>query len=256
MPEGPEVKRIGEKLAKLISGKTLVAIEIISGRYIKKAPSGWKEIKQQLPIKIVGPGVHGKFLYWICSNENFVFNTLGLSGNWSNVSNKHSRIRFDFSDGTSGFFSDQRSFGTIKFVRGKHQMLDKLKSLAPDMLSEDISDQKFIKHIRRKATWEITKALMDQSVFAGIGNYIKADSLWLAQISPHRTVADISDGELAVLNRSIKQIMGESYSGAVLNNYPSKFLIYGKTIDIDGNKIIKEETADKRTTYWVPEVQK
>ena len=35
MPEGPEVKRIGEGLAKVISGKTITNVEILSGRYIK-----------------------------------------------------------------------------------------------------------------------------------------------------------------------------------------------------------------------------
>ena len=74
MPEGPEVKRIGENLARLISGKTLENIDILSGRYIKKPPSGWTEIQQQLPTKVIGPGVHGKFLYWICSVETFIFN--------------------------------------------------------------------------------------------------------------------------------------------------------------------------------------
>lgn len=256
MPEGPEVKRIGENLARLISGKTLENIDILSGRYIKKPPSGWTEIQQQLPTKVIGPGVHGKFLYWICSDETFIFNTLGLSGFWSSSKDKHSRVKFSFRDGTCVYFSDQRSFGTIKFVRGKHQMIEKLTSLGPDMLAGDISDQDFIALFRKKPTWPITKLLMDQSIIAGVGNYIKADSLYLSQISPHRTIADISDGELAVLNRSIKQIMHESYTKTVTNNYPDKFLIYGKTIDIDGNKIIKEETADKRTTYWVPKVQK
>ena len=32
MPEGPEVKRNGEQLASQISGKTIISIEILSGR--------------------------------------------------------------------------------------------------------------------------------------------------------------------------------------------------------------------------------
>ena len=79
------------------------------------------------------------------------------------------------------------------------------------MLSEDVTDQKFIERLRKKPTWGITKVLMDQSIIAGVGNYIKADSLWLAKISPHKTVADLTDGELAILNRSIKKVIRESY---------------------------------------------
>ncbi|OUU74908.1 MAG: hypothetical protein CBC29_07210 [Methylococcaceae bacterium TMED69] len=254
VPEGPEVKKIGENLARLISGKTLISAEILSGRYIKKEPSGWKDLQMQLPLKIVGPGVHGKFCYWICDNETFVYSTLGLTGNWSSKKSKHSRLGFTFSGGVSIFYNDQRNFGTFKVVRGKHNILEKLKSLGPDMLSEDVSDKLFISRIKTKPNWGITKALMDQSIIAGVGNYIKSDSLWLSQISPHKKVCDLSDGELAVLNRSIKRVMNESYQNHSYNN--SKFLIYGKSKDPDGNEVIKEQTDDKRSTYWVPEVQK
>ena len=100
---------------------------------------------------------------------------------------------------------------------------------------------------------------MNQTVIAGIGNYIKSDSLYLARISPHRTVFDLSDGELAILNRSIKQVMKESYQQGgryVSSGKTYSFLVYNQTHDIDGNKVVKEETADKRATFWVPEVQK
>tara|TARA_Y100001973_G_C5195004_1_gene333606 strand:+ start:330 stop:1103 length:774 start_codon:yes stop_codon:yes gene_type:complete len=257
MPEGPEVKRNGEQLASQISGKTIISIEILSGRYSKKSPSGYEDFLKQLPLKIIGPGVHGKFCYWICEKETFIYSTFGMTGFWSNSQTNHSRIKFVLSDKTKVFFNDQRNFGTLKFVRGKHNMINKLKSLGPDMLSEDLSDKDFIARLRNKDSWGITKALMDQSIVSGIGNYIKADSLWLAQISPHRHVGDLSDGELAVLNRSIKQVMKESYQvNETYADSPSKFLIYGKQEDPDGNEVIKEETNDKRSTYWVPKVQK
>ena len=257
MPEGPEVKRIGENLAKVISGKTLVSVEILSGRYIKKVPGGWNDFKKILPLRIVGAGVHGKFCYWLCDNETFIYSTFGLTGNWSTTCEKHSRVKFTFSDNTEIYFVDTRNFGTLKVVRGKHNMINKLKSLGPDMLSEDVSDSDFIISIRKRDNWGLTKALMDQSVIAGVGNYIKSDSLWLAQISPHRQVSDLSDGELAVLNRSIKQIMRESYQkGGEYNKGEDFFMVYGRQFDIDDNKVIKEETADGRSTYWCPEVQK
>ena len=99
---------------------------------------------------------------------------------------------------------------------------------------------------------QITKALMDQSVIAGVGNYIKSDSLWLAGISPKRTAEELSDLELSALNRSIKHVMKESYQagGATIDTYKDfngengenddygrKFLVYNQDTDPDGNVI-------------------
>ena len=109
---------------------------------------------------------------------------------------------------------------------------------------------------------------MDQSVIAGVGNYIKSDSLWLAKLSPYRMVADMSDKELSNLNRCIQQVIKESYSsgGATIStysgfddevgNYGRKFLVYSQENDLDGNEVKKIQTNDGRSTWYVPEVQK
>ena len=256
IPEGPEVKKIGERLAEYISGQTLISAEIISGRYTKKAPTGWESFVIDFPIDVIGVGVHGKFLYWICQNETFVYSTLGMTGNWSRNRSKHSRMKFSFSSGDI-FYNDQRNFGTLKIVNGKHSLISKLRNLGPDPLQGEIENETFISCLRKKRDWQITKALMDQSVLAGIGNYIKSDSLWLARISPLRLVSDLSDDELENLNKCITRVMSESYNGVGVYQSGNKaHFVYGKKKDPDGNIIKKETTMDNRATYWVPKIQK
>ena len=266
MPEGPECRRIAISLAEAWSGKTLEQVSIESGRYLKKDPSGLDLIQHNLPTKIVGCGSHGKFIYAICANEFFIWFTLGMTGCFSQEETGHSRVRFRFS-GLETWFEDQRNFGTIKFVKGRHKMIEKLESLGPDMLAEDVTDVKFRERMRKKQDWSLCKALMDQSIVAGIGNYIKSDSLWLARLAPNRLIKDCSDAELAILNRSIKNVMRESmkHGGATIQTfknldgspgrYGSKFLVYNKKQDIDGNAVIKEQTADGRTSWWCPNIQ-
>ena len=267
MPEGPECRKYGQDLARRISGKTLQSIEIIGGRYLKKDPTGIEVFRNHLPMNIVGAGTHGKFVYWILGEELSIWSTLGMTGSWSSEKTKHSRLKFTLNDGAV-FFNDQRNFGTLKFVRGKFQLIEKLRSMGPDMLAEDVSDEVFSEALRRKPNWEITKAIMDQSIIAGVGNYIKSDSLWLAGISPKRSVESLTDQDMSALNRSIKHIMRESFQsgGATIRTYKSfngeegdysrKFLVYNQTIDPDGNPVIKENTSDGRSTYWSPTTQK
>ena len=266
MPEGPECRSVAQALAQEWSNKKLEEVVIESGRYLKKEPSGFDVFSRNLPTTIVGAGVHGKFIYAICSNEFFIWFTLGMTGNFSQHTSKHTRVKFQFSD-KSTWFEDQRNFGTIKFVKGKHHMIEKLESLGPDMLAEDVSDSKFLERIRKKPDWPLCKVLMDQSIIAGVGNYIKCDSLWMARLAPNRLVKDCSDAELAILNRSIKNVMRESFShgGATFSNfknlngtpggYGKKFLVYNKKEDLDGNPVIKEQTADGRASYWCPNIQ-
>ncbi len=267
MPEGPECRAIAEGLARAVSNKELISVEVISGRYTKNEISGLTEFKRNLPLRIAGAGVHGKFIYLICEKEYSIWNTLGMSGSWKLVKNDHSRVQLQFSDGSSVYFEDMRNFGTLKMVKGKHQLIDKLQSLGPDMLAEDVSHDKFTQAFRRKNSKNICEVLMDQTVVSGVGNYLKADSLWSAKINPHATVGDLSDDDLVILCDKVKEIIRASYEtgGATIQtfsgveyekgSYSDNFLVYNKKTDPLGNPVIKEMTPDGRRTHWVQQVQ-
>ncbi len=253
-------------MAKYVSSKELYEVEILSGRYLKKPIDGIDYITDSLPLKIVGAGCHGKFLYWILDNDISIWNTLGLTGEWSKERKKNSRVRF-LLENDEVYYNDTRNFGTIKIVKGRQALIQKLQSLGPDLLAEECSSEKFIERMRLRNSKTIVEALMDQKIVAGVGNYIKADSLWLAKISPHRKVSELSDNDLSKLNDCIRKIMTTSFElgGATIytyknfdgsiGEYGSKFLVYNKKVDPEGNLIIKETTRDKRTTHWSPDVQ-
>ena len=267
MPEGPEVKRNGLQLAKHVGLTKIKNIEILSGRYSKKTPDGLLEYSKNLPDKILGVGVHGKFIYIITSSGYNIWSTLGMTGRWSVKNSKHSRIKIDLEKKPPVYFEDVRNFGTFKIVYGKDALLKKIKSLGPDMLSGNVTNELFIERLRKKNSWNICKALMNQSVVSGIGNYIKSEALWFSGLNPHLTVSDLTDEDLAKLNESAKQIMKISYDtgGATFKNYrglndeignfSERFACYSRNVDIEGNKVVKEKTPDGRTTFWVPEKQ-
>jgi len=267
MPEGPECRKIAEGLAKLVSGKQLVGVDVLSGRYTKKEIGGLSEARVRFPLGIAGAGVHGKFIYLILEGGYSIWCTLGMSGSWSASADRHSRVRLNFHDGTSVYFVDMRNFGTLKFVAGKERLIEKLQSLGPDMLAEDVDIGKFIQKLRSKKSDNICKAIMDQSIIAGVGNYLKADSLWAAKVSPFADVSDLSDDDLGLLCTKIKETIRASYAagGATIDTYrdvdgkkgqyTSKFLVYNKKSDPAGNEVIKEITPDGRKTHWVPKIQ-
>ena len=122
--------------------------------------------------------------------------------------------------------------------------------------------------IRNHDKKNITKVLMDQSIFSGIGNYVKSESLYQARISPLLKVNQIDDTRLKKLYLTIRNVILSSYNSQsntikslkdtprLLGSLGFTFSVFNKKKDLYGNKIVKTKTPDGRTTHWVPDLQK
>jgi len=261
IPEGPEVANFVRSINNFIGGGIqLLSVTPLSGRYTKKQIEGISGV--QFPINIIDVKCKGKFIYWLTDTDTVIFNTLGMSGSWSNRE-RNARVMFETSEGNL-FFNDPRNFGTIKFTNTKG-LETKLKSLGPDMLNEDVKPETFIESLRKHPKFTLAEALMNQGVVSGVGNYLKADSLWLAKLSPHRTVSQCTDDQLRFLHESVRSVIKTAYEngGSTILTYKGfdgeegnhSMLVYGRKTDPNGEEVVCEETKDGRTTWWCPRVQ-
>jgi formamidopyrimidine-DNA glycosylase len=57
----------------------------------------------------------------------------------------------------------------------------------------------------------IAEVLMEQRIFGGVGNYLRAESLHKAKISPFTEIKDIKGDKLKTLIESIRYIMKKSF---------------------------------------------
>jgi len=258
---------VSDGIRNYILGRSIVNVQILSGRYTKKNPEGWENLNHFLNIKISEVGCKGKFIFISLDNGKHIFNTLGMTGTWSAVERKNSRIRFDLDDGGRIYFNDMRNFGTLKLIDKKDSLAAKLKTLGPDMLAEDVSDAVFIRSIKKKNR-TLAEALMDQAIISGVGNYLKSECLYFSRLSPHREINALSEDELKTLNSVIKNVIRKSYEtgGATIytfsgldgqkGDYSRRFAVYNQLKDPEGREIKREKTKDGRTTFWIPEIQK
>ena len=131
MPEGPECHHICDILREKFSGNELTGVKILSGRYMRHGdPVGWSLLFDK-KFKIDSIGVKGKFLWWkLINNEEdyYLFNTLGMTGQWTTELDKHSHIQFNLTNGETIYFRDIRNFGTLKVVKGSQEFEKKLNS--------------------------------------------------------------------------------------------------------------------------------
>ena len=283
MPEGPEVRRTTERLRQRLAGSHLQKITVEDQDWFTKQV---RDDVQDL-ISAVANGAtridnvecKGKFIWFTISDGSEVYrihHTLGMSGTWrlpGRGDKKHRRLAFHTDNGEITYV-DYRKFGTFKIFKNNKDALDlKLASLGPDILNEDVSLTTFRERIRgghkRKGLGhkEITQVMMDQTVVSGIGNYIKAEALYMSKINPRAKVSNLTDSEIEDLGRNCIWVIKASYAarGATIRNYklPNgdtgdykfEFKVYAQANDPAGYLVRREQTADKRTTHWVPEVQ-
>lgn len=280
IPEGVEVKISADLIKPLVVGHTIGLIDFPkTSRYHKEEPEELKnflkvDVECRYPMaQIQNVQTKGKFMYWTFLYEWYMYSTFGMTGQWSPQPGKHVCMHMQLVDNKTGklsdiYFNDSRHFGTIKFVQGKRKLNEKLNELGWDPLQRDIQEYDAFIHSHLKVSKKpIGDVLMDQKLFAGIGNYIRAESLYLCKLSPWRPANSLTSDEIDCLQQSLVDVMKESYQhqGATIltykdaygaeGKYSSCFKVYGQKTDPLGNKIKKETMPDGRTIHWSPAVQ-
>lgn len=272
MPEGVECRIVAEQLNQSAAGKKLHHISVVSGRYERHGPpEGLDLVNDGKPRLIKSVSSKGKFIYFCLDDDLYIFNTLAMTGNWMWLTDqgmpKHARLRLDTDSGTL-LFNDTRNFGTLKVVQGEKALSRKLDSLGWDPLrtsSRRCPLDLFMESLQGTRT--VCEILMDQSIFAGVGNYIKAEVLYRAKLSPHRLANSLTKEQWEDVRKHVADVMQESYTagGTTIRDYRNaegtagsfqhRLQVYGQKTDPHGNVVLKETTLDGRTTHWVPQVQ-
>ena len=265
MPEGPEVRRMALSLASRLEGEIVTEAVVLGGKWIKTPPKNLDEFQQTLPSRVARVDVKGKTIHIHFENGWIIWNTLGMSGGWKDAQTKHSHFRVTTQGGRELWFDDVRRFGNIMPME-LEEWRTRERAIGPDMLDTATTLDEFTHAISHRKT-PICRALMDQKVIAGVGNYIKAEALYRARISPHRICSTLTPDELSTLFGCTRWIMTKSLEqgGATLSTYsdmdltpgefPFYFQVYMKERCPLGHRVVRELTEDGRTTHWVPEVQ-
>ena len=269
MPEGPEVTILTENLNSELRNKMVINFEITdTSRYRNKAPDNFLSFKENLPVKIEEIKNKGKLIYFIFEKNFSLINTLGMSGGWSKKKGKHTSVILTLKGGKKYYFIDVRHFGTFKFFDNRKDLENKLNKLGPDMLNDkNLTSGQFIKRLMKFKHYNICKAIMDQKIISGVGNYLKSESLYHARINPLKKVEEFSKQDLERLFKSIRKKIKQSYRSEGVSvrdfsdlddkkgKYQFYFEVYCQDFDSKGRKVVKVVTPDNRSTYYVPEVQ-
>jgi DNA-formamidopyrimidine glycosylase len=270
MPEGPEASFLCNFISENFEGNKLLSINILRGRYVKHgAPPNYKEFTSSLPLKLKRVDKKGKVIFLYFEDNWCIISKLGMTGWWYTDDYKPTwksmqpNIMLNFSENSQLVFSDFRNFGTITITQDNDKIKLEYDKLASDIMSTDYTYKQMIHSINlypKRSNHLIEDALTDQQFFvSGIGNYLKAEILYQAKISPLRTISSLSLDEWKELYKIAKKTTKLMYR-ILLSRDDDKYMntmkIYGKKEDKYGNKVISHTTKKGRTTFWVPSLQK
>lgn len=273
MPEGPEIKIVANQLEAKFKEQILTKINILSGPYASKSDDRYKSFriaaKKFVKAQFTSVQTKGKTMYWELTptfgknvvTKEYIIIGFGLTGGFTYTKGDHSRIEFIFAnkDGqlTSLYYDDMRNFGNFQFAT-RESLNTKLGTLGPDIFTitlDELTEQLAISSIQKH---EIVKALLNQKVIAGIGNYLRAEILYEANIDPSTKVQDMDSDQIEALHSAILKIAKEVMDAGGSPNYEDlnnesgnyKFKVYQKTKAPDG-KLVKKTIVSGRTVYHI-----
>ncbi len=266
-PEGPEVRRTADWLKSNLVG--CIARDVtVGGRFVKQPIARLEEIKGK---RVLNARCKGKVIAIDFEGDVSAVSTLGMSGVWTRMDAKHVAITLWCErPPTRGIlpvhYADQRRFGNF-VVMGNRETVSRFDALGWDALAEPAAQGKTSHGRLKYAKWKVADVLLKQDVFAGVGNYIRAEAMYRAKVDPDRLLVNMPDPVWNSLCSAVADVMRESYSrgGATLETFydgdgnrgdqVDHLEVYGKAEDPRGNPVERKKDRNGRTVWWVPGVQ-
>jgi formamidopyrimidine-DNA glycosylase len=229
---------------------------------------------------VTAVGRKGKYFWLALAEGPWLFGHLGMSG-WIRELGKptvrlleHGNAPLDDDSGRPRFlkmllqaedgariaFTDGRRLGRL-WLSASRGDDPKLGELGPDMLLEPWSVDR-LSAILAKRNAPMKALLLDQKLFAGVGNWVADEVLYHAGIAPKRLGSSLTKSEIEAMLEKLDWILRSAVDvGADSDQFPDDWLFkhrWGGSKGADtilGRQIVREPVGG-RTTAWVPEVQK
>jgi endonuclease-8 len=161
------------------------------------------------------------------------------------------RVQLDFENGTLKLFNC-----SVKFLETKNAKAS--YDFTIDIMSPRWDSGKALDSIRSKPGAEIADLLLDQEIFAGVGNIIKNEVLWRVRIHPKTKVKNVPASELKKLIAETRKFSHLFYKWRKVFLLRKHLDIYQKSIcPRCGAKVKREKTGKRnRISHFCPVCQR
>ena len=256
MPELPEVETVRRRLAELITGQSIIRLQILHqksflGEATELIGKQIKAVERRAKILHLKLSDHKSILIHLKMTGQLIYqqgeSRVGgghPSADWTkSLPSSHTRLIFFLQahnlPPAKLFFNDQRIFGWIKLMETEDAE-NQLDLLAPDVIDDEITVELVQQKLLRR-TVPIKQAIMDAKVFSGVGNIYACEALFDSKILPTRPAKSLTIQETKLLLTNCKKIInqaielgGTTFDGhyvtvdGLAGGYQAKLKIYGR----------------------------
>lgn len=262
MPEGPEIRRAADMLARAVQDKPLTHVWFAFPELAHYAP-------QLVGQTIVRFETHGKALLTCFSGGLILYSHNQLYGVWRVAapeaaadSARSLRVRLETADSAILLYSASDIEMLNRDSVAGHPFLSRIgpdvldNALTPETVRERLVSARF----RRR---QLGSVLLDQRFLAGLGNYLRAEILWQARVSGLDAVQNLAPAAISALADACLSVARLSYQtrGQVNENHHHGALFHfrvfqreGEACERCGSAIIKT-TLSGRPFWFCPQCQ-
>ncbi|MFI5386099.1 MAG: DNA-formamidopyrimidine glycosylase family protein, partial [Fimbriimonadales bacterium] len=212
-------------MRRVLKGHKIAEVEVVPDDIVMGSTPPEAFVAAMKGRTVMEIGRKGKYWWIELDAKPWVFGHLGMAG-WireldaptirlrehgnAPLDDTNGRPRFlklmiTADDGRRISFTDQRRLARLWL--GDSPITDsRIKELGFDCY-EGLPTPKELYAVLQKRTAPIKAILLDQSLFAGIGNWIADETLWHARISPKRASDSLKPKEVERLREAIRMVM-------------------------------------------------
>jgi formamidopyrimidine-DNA glycosylase len=232
MPELPEVETYRRFIDEVAVGQTITGLDV-RDTHVLAVPED--ELRAALLGRtITGTGRLGKNCFLELDNGRLLVLHFGMTGDIgafraAEDAPRFTRVAWQLSDsGLSLAFIDPRKFGRIRLAESA-EAYQKAKKLGPDALQ--ITATELHQKLSRRRVF-VKPLLLDQSLTAGLGNWIVDEVLFQAKIHPERLGNSLAEQETTALHAAIQLVLTTAIQHeAHYRHFPASFLIHAREWD-------------------------
>lgn len=217
MPEGPEVRRHADLLAHALVGKPLLELSART-----KAARVWLDAH---PNALPGQQVRavtsrGKNLVGTIDGGYYFYSHLMMWGRWHVFHDPPEALERDRRERARLVVPDAVAilFSAPVFEVGQGDpfaQIEHLAALGPDCLplggAGGFDTAEFHRRLAAHPARTIGAALLDQTLVAGIGNYLRAEILFQCRMNPWRLLSELTPDDWACLCHTIPGMAARAY---------------------------------------------
>lgn len=265
MPELPEVEAARKLAESVLVGATIRQVTAVADDLFFEGDTHRQFIQALRGRTVQRGGRRGKYLWFELDRTPWPVIHFGMSGSlhvYRDPGERPTHWKFELVTdmGMRLTMRDPRRFGRVRL------QLDPLNEppisrLGYDALT-DLPPASSLHALLQRRTGPLKGILLDQGLFAGVGNWVADEVLYHARLSPHRRGRDLTLQEVQRLRRKLKHVIEHAVEvNAEADRFPPTWLFHERWGRVEnsttsrGEKIVHETLAG-RTTAWVPSVQK